>query len=59
MNDEDWHDVDVLDDDDNELTRPDKKAQAKQRKRKWREIEVIKEQRRLRRDIDAFEQYSY
>jgi len=59
MSNEDWHDTDVLDDDDNELTRTDKKAQAKQRKRKWREIEVIKEQRRLRRDIADFEQYSY
>jgi hypothetical protein len=59
MNNEYWHDADVLDDDDSELTRPDKKGQAKQRKRKWREIEVIKEQRRLRRDIAAFEQYSY
>ena len=59
MNDEYWHDTDVLDDDDNELTRPGKKGQAKQRKRKWREIEVIKEQRRLRRDIADFEQYSY
>jgi hypothetical protein len=59
MNNEYWHDADVLDDDDSELTRPDKKAQAKQRKRKWREIEVIKEQRRLRRDIENFESYSY
>jgi len=59
MSNEDWHDTDVLDEDDNELTRTDKKAQAKQRKRKWREIEVIKEQRRLRRDIADFEQYSY
>lgn len=59
MDNEYWHDIDVLDDDDNELTRPDKRAQAKQRKRKWREIEVIKEQRRLRRDIANFESYSY
>ncbi len=58
MNNEYWHETDVLDDDD-ELTRPDKKGQTKQRKRKWREIEAIKEQRRLRRDIADFEQYSY
>jgi hypothetical protein len=59
MNNEFWHDDDAFDDEDNELTRPDKKGQAKARKRKWREIEVIKEQRRLRRDIANFEQYSY
>ncbi|NQZ26722.1 MAG: DUF3545 family protein [Colwellia sp.] len=52
-----WHDEDVLAED--ELTRPDKKGRGKTQKRKWREIEVIKEQRRLRRDIAAFEQYSY
>ncbi|TWX69590.1 DUF3545 family protein [Colwellia demingiae] len=60
MNNEYWHEADVFDDED-ELTRPDKKGKVKgsDRKRKWREIEVIKEQRRLRRDIAAFEQYSY
>ncbi|OUR81059.1 hypothetical protein A9Q75_08655 [Colwellia psychrerythraea] len=60
MNNEYWHEADVLDDED-ELTRPDKKGKVKgsDRKRKWREIEAIKEQRRLRRDIAAFEQYSY
>ena len=57
MDNEYWHDADVLAED--ELTRPDKKGQVKTRKRKWREIEMIKEQRRLRRDIAAFEQYSY
>lgn len=60
MNNEYWHEADVFDDED-ELTRPDKKGKVKgsDRKRKWREIEAIKEQRRLRRDIAAFEQYSY
>ena len=58
MKNEYWHETDVLYDDD-ELTRSDKKAQSKQRKRKWREIEAIKDQRRLRIDITAFEQYSY
>lgn len=57
MDNEYWHDKDMLED--GELTRPDKKVKGKERKRKWREIEAIKEQRRLRRDIDAFEQYSY
>jgi hypothetical protein len=59
MNNEYWQEVDVLDDEDDELIRADKKAQSKQKKRKWREIEAIKEQRRLRRDIANFEQYSY
>ncbi|NQY49378.1 MAG: DUF3545 family protein [Colwellia sp.] len=57
MDNEYWHDEDLLAED--ELTRPDKKGRGKAQKRKWREIEVIKEQRRLRRDIAAFEQYSY
>jgi hypothetical protein len=59
MNNEYWQEVDVLDDEDDELIRADKKGQSKQKKRKWREIEAIKEQRRLRRDIANFDQYSY
>ncbi len=35
------------------------KAKNKVRKRKWREIELIKEQRRLRRELEQYEQYSY
>ena len=58
MNDEYWHEEDILNDDD-ELVTPDKKGRAKIRKRKWREIETIKEQRRLRRDLADFEQYSF
>ncbi|WP_157466282.1 DUF3545 family protein [Colwellia sp. MT41] len=57
MNNEYWHEADLLADD--ELTRLDKKGKAKERKRKWREIEAIKDQQRLRRDIACFEQYSY
>ena len=57
MDNEYWHDADTLAPD--ELTQTDKKGQGKARKRKWREIEMIKEQRRLRREIAAFEQYSY
>jgi len=59
MNNEYWHEADDFDED--ELTRPDKKSKSKcsDRKRKWREIESIKEQRRLRREITDFEQYSY
>ncbi|KGJ91445.1 DUF3545 family protein [Colwellia psychrerythraea] len=60
MNNKYWDEMDILDDED-ELTRPDKKGKTKgsDRKRKWREIESIKEQRRLRREITDFEQYSY
>ena len=47
--------------DDEELNRPDKKGKGRSavRKRKWREIESIKEQRRLRRDLASFEHYSF
>ena len=59
MNNEYWQEANDFDED--ELTRPDKKGKSKgsDRKRKWREIESIKEQRRLRREITDFEQYSY
>jgi len=60
MNNEYWNEEYTFDDED-ELTRPDKngKPKASIRKRKWREIETIKEKRRLRRDIASIEQYSY
>ena len=60
MNNEYWNEEENFENED-ELTRPDKKGNSRnsERKRKWREIETIKEQRRLRRDIAAFEQYSY
>ena len=57
---DDWQDLDLLDDID-ELQGGDTRtrSKSKMRKRKWREIETIKEQRRLRRDLADFEQYSY
>ena len=57
MNNDDWQDLSLLDDIDKqgELER-NRKASGKAHKRKWREIEVIKEQRRLQRDLAAFEQ---
>jgi Protein of unknown function (DUF3545) len=60
MNNKYWDEMDILDDE-GELTRPDKKGKTKgsDRKRKWREIESIKEQRRLRRDLAYFEQNAY
>lgn len=35
------------------------KAKTKVKKRKWREIESVKEKRRLKRQLEEFEQYSY
>ena len=60
MNNEFW-DEDESYDEGEELTRADKKGKIRssERKRKWREIEIIKEQRRLRRDLAGYEQYSY
>lgn len=60
MNDQLWDEDDIYDDED-ELTRADRKGKARvtSRKRKWREIESIKEQRRLRRDLAAYEHYSF
>ena len=57
---DDWQDLDLLDDID-ELQGGDTRtrSKSKMRKRKWREIETIKEQRRLRRDLADFEHYSY
>ena len=65
MNNNYWHDENINDEED-ELTVADRKSLTGKKgtikvtqKRKWREIETIKEQRRLRRDIAAFEHYSY
>jgi len=62
MNNEYWQEEDESADgfdDEGELTTQVKKSKPKARQRKWREIEAIKEQRRLRRDLSAFEQYSF
>jgi hypothetical protein len=56
MDNKNWEDAASFDD---EFDVQDRKSKVQVRKRKWREIESIKEQRRLRRDIDSFEQYSY
>lgn len=50
-----WHEQDFQDEE--ELAQ-EKISKNKGRKRKWREIENIKEQRRLRRDLAEYE-YSY
>ncbi len=60
MSDKNWEDIDNFDDEiNNDMSGNDRKQKGKVRKRKWREIEDIKEQRRLRRHIEEFEQYSY
>lgn len=55
MENESWNDVDYIDE---EVLVQNKKSKDRGRKRKWREIENIKEQRRLRRDLQEYE-YSY
>lgn len=52
MDSEDWNEFDVLEE--QELAQ-EKKAKIKARKRKWREIEEIKEQRRLSRELSEYE----
>ncbi len=54
------YEVDILDDvEDEESSERSGKVKSKVRKRKWREIEAIKEQRRLRRDLAYFEHNAY
>ncbi|WP_440874068.1 DUF3545 family protein [Thalassotalea sp. PLHSN55] len=36
-----------------------KKRNAKQRKRKWREIEAFKEQQRIHKEMELYDSYSY
>ncbi|MEW6991068.1 DUF3545 family protein [Colwelliaceae bacterium 6441] len=56
MNSMTWDDLDFTDEEnfsDNEI-----KSKAKTKKRKWREIESIKEKRRLKKQIAELEQYT-
>lgn len=59
-NDENWQDLALFEDMD-EFPETVKKGKSynKVRKRKWREIETVKEQRRLRRELLDLEQYSF
>ena len=52
MANDNWLDLDFIDE---EEFSEEKKTKVKTRKRKWREIENIKEQRRLRRDLAQYE----
>ncbi|GLX76945.1 hypothetical protein tinsulaeT_02850 [Thalassotalea insulae] len=45
--------------DDTEYLEQKSMTKSKTRKRKWREIESIKEQRRLRRELAQYDLYSY
>lgn len=63
MDSNNWQDLSLFDDIDdfgemNERVN-NGKAKSNARKRKWREIEAIKEQRRLIKDLSTFEQCSY
>jgi hypothetical protein len=63
MNNDDWQELSILDDieDVDEVNERGQKRKTKsiERKRKWREIELIKEQHRLKRDLATLEQYSF
>ncbi len=63
MNNNDWQEQNFLDDIEyiEEVNERGQKRAAKgnERKRKWREIENIKEQRRLRRDMAYYEHHAY
>ncbi len=52
MNDSFWHDTDMSDFD--ELPIIEKKRHKKQSKRKWREIEALKEQRREQKEVASY-----
>ncbi len=57
MNNQDWDDTnDFLEED---VLMQANKSKGSSRKRKWREIETIKEQRRLKREIAEYSQYLF
>lgn len=53
----DWDELAFLDEQNNTVY--ESKKDNKQRKRKWREIETIKERQRLRRELTDIYQYSF
>lgn len=56
MSSAEWDNLDFLDFDD--IVEHDPKAKLKSKKRKWREIENIKERRRLKRELEEYDSYS-
>ncbi|GAA6206226.1 MULTISPECIES: DUF3545 family protein [Thalassotalea] len=57
MNKFNWDEFDFINDE--EFSEKAVKNKGKTNKRKWREIETIKEQRRLKKQIAEMEQYSF
>ena len=53
----DWDELAFLDEQNNTVY--ESKKDNKQRKRKWREIETIKERQRLRRELTDIYQYTF
>jgi hypothetical protein len=60
MNNDAWDEIDFLDEsEEQQIFEKSTKNKGKSRKRKWREIEQIKEQRRLKRDLADFEREAF
>lgn len=57
MNEFDWEEFDLAEDTD-DLTVANKKN-TKSRKRKWREIELLKEQKRFQKEMLSYDEYTY
>ena len=53
----DWDELDFFDLDSD--VEQDAKVKMKSKKRKWREIENIKEKRRLRKELEQYDSYSF
>lgn len=57
MNNLNWEYFEFLNEDD--FSENETKRKVKSKKRKWREIESIKEKRRLKRQLEELEHYSF
>ncbi|MDG1752997.1 MAG: DUF3545 family protein [Thalassotalea sp.] len=57
MNNINWDNFDFVNEDD--FSENEVKGKTKSKKRKWREIESIKEKRRLKKQIEEIEHYSF
>jgi hypothetical protein len=57
MNNINWDNFEFINEED--FSENEVKGKAKTKKRKWREIESIKEKRRLKKQIEEIEQYSF
>ena len=52
-----WDDFEFSRDEQDKELNLEHRQNTKQRKRKWREIEAVKEQQKLRREMLAYEEY--